>query len=148
MVREMSREECLGLLGERFVARLGCHADGETFVVPISYALDGERLVGQTSVGRKVEMMRANPSVCVQVDDVKALDDWRSVIVWGEYRELSAGEKPSVARLLIDKLSGGIGNESRSPRDVTPDRVSGRYEGVVYAIRIEKMTGRAESPNE
>ena len=53
MVREMSRDECLALLGERFVGRLGCHADGETYVVPISYALDGEKLVGQTSVGRK-----------------------------------------------------------------------------------------------
>ena len=98
-------------------------------------------------MGRKVEMMRANPKVCVQVDDVRALDDWRSVIVWGEFRELPAGEKPAASRLLIDKLAGHIEKDGRSPRDVTPDRVSGRYQGVVYAIRIETVTGRVETPD-
>jgi nitroimidazol reductase NimA-like FMN-containing flavoprotein (pyridoxamine 5'-phosphate oxidase superfamily) len=147
MVREMSQEECWALLGESFIGRLGCHAEGETYVVPISFALDGKRIVGQTTVGKKVQMMRANPKVCVQVDKGQALDDWQSVILWGEFRELSAGEKPAAARALIDKLSGQIEAEGRSPRDVTPDKVSGRYEGVVYEIRIERMTGRAESPD-
>jgi nitroimidazol reductase NimA-like FMN-containing flavoprotein (pyridoxamine 5'-phosphate oxidase superfamily) len=144
MVREMIREECLALLDETFVGSLGCHANGETYVVPISFAVDGDRLLGQTTVGKKVEMMRANPKVCVQVDVVKAVDDWRSVIVWGEYRELSDGEMPAGSRLLIDKLAGKIEGVGRSARDITPDRVAGRYEGVVYEIRVERMTGRQE----
>ena len=135
------------MLGESFIGRLGCHREGETYVVPISFALDGKRIVGQTTVGKKVQMMRANPKVCVQVDKGQALDDWQSVILWGEFRELPAGEKPAAARALIDKLSGQMEAEGRSPRDVTPDKVSGRYEGVVYEIRIERMTGRAESPD-
>jgi len=146
MVGELTRDECLKVLSESFIGRLGCHLDGETYVVPISYAFDGERILGQTTVGKKVEMMRANPSVCVQVDTVNALDDWRSVIVRGSYHELSDGEKPAAARALMDALSGHLSAEGRSSRDVTPDKLSGRYQGVVYAIRIEKMTGRYERP--
>jgi len=146
MVGELTREECLKVLEEGFVARLGCHVDGETYVVPISYALDGERILGQTTVGKKVQMLRANPRVCLVVDTGKALDDWKSVIVWGSYQELSDGEKPAAARALMDALSPHLSAEGRSQRDVTPDKISGRYEGVVYAIKIERMTGRFERP--
>jgi nitroimidazol reductase NimA-like FMN-containing flavoprotein (pyridoxamine 5'-phosphate oxidase superfamily) len=147
MVGELSREECLKVLAEGFIGRLGCHSPDEVYVVPVGYALDGEKILGQTTVGKKVEMMRANPQVCLQVDTGTALDDWRSVIVWGKYEELSAGEMPAAARKLIDRLSAHIDSEHRSKRDVTPEKVSGRYEGVVYAIRIEKMTGRFERPD-
>ena len=147
MVGELSREECLKVLAEGFIGRLGCHGPDEVYVVPVSYALDGEKILGQTTVGKKVEMMRANPRVCLQVDSGTALDDWQSVIVWGRYEELSAGESPAAARKLIDRLSAHFDTEHRSKRDVTPEKVSGRYEGVVYAIRIEKLTGRFEKPD-
>jgi nitroimidazol reductase NimA-like FMN-containing flavoprotein (pyridoxamine 5'-phosphate oxidase superfamily) len=147
MVGELTRDECLSVLTESFVGHLGCHADGEVYVVPVSYALNGDRILGQTTVGKKVEMMRANPQVCLQVDTVNAVDNWRSVIVWGKYQELSAGEKPAAARVLMDTLSGHLAAEGRSGRDFTPDKVAGRYHGVVYAIRIERMTGRYEQPD-
>jgi nitroimidazol reductase NimA-like FMN-containing flavoprotein (pyridoxamine 5'-phosphate oxidase superfamily) len=41
-VRDLTREQVDELLHEQFVARIGCQADGELFVVPIIYAYDGE----------------------------------------------------------------------------------------------------------
>jgi len=45
-------------------------------------------LYGFTTPGRKVEWLRANPRVCVEVDEVAAGDRWVSLIVFGRYEEL------------------------------------------------------------
>jgi uncharacterized protein len=93
VIREMSREECLRVLAGTRLARVGCsHAD-QPYVVPVSLAYSesegGEPcLYGVTTPGQKVEWMRANPLVCVEVDQVTSNDQWVSVIVFGRYEEL------------------------------------------------------------
>jgi len=148
MVTELSPEEIWSLVDSSLFAHLGCSAQGETYVVPISYARDGDRLVGVTSVGKKVEMMRENPRVCVQVDDIQSLTRWRSAVLWGEFRELSGAERSQAAGLLLDKY-GLVFEESegeaRRGRDVTPPRLDGQPEPrIAYEIQITKLTGRAE----
>jgi hypothetical protein len=39
------------LIHEQFIGRIGCHADDITYVVPISYAYDGEYIYGRTYEG-------------------------------------------------------------------------------------------------
>jgi hypothetical protein len=46
------------LLSKQLVGRIGCHADGVTYVVPISYAYDGEYVYARTFEGMKINMMR------------------------------------------------------------------------------------------
>lgn len=89
----MSREECLQALTETRLARLACVKENQPYIVPVYISLDhlpdGEPcLYGFTTVGKKVEWMRANPLVCVEVDNVTAYDQWMSVIVMGHYEEL------------------------------------------------------------
>ena len=43
---------------------------------------------GFTTPGQKLEWMRANPLVCVEVDEVEAYDQWVSVIAFGRFEEL------------------------------------------------------------
>ena len=97
-------------------------------------------------MGKKIEMMRSNPRVCFQTDQVVSASEWKSVIVFGTFTELGDAEKPAAARLLIDKISSDLDEEGRSPRDVTPDKVGGRYEGVMFVIDVERITGRFERP--
>ena len=93
VIREMSREECLKVLAGARLARLGCAHEGQPYVVPVYLAYqgppDGEAaLYGFTTPGQKIEWMRANPLVCVEVDEVKANDQWVSVIAFGRFEEL------------------------------------------------------------
>lgn len=48
MMGELSAAEIEELLRSEWVARLGCHANDTTYVVPVSYAYDGEALYGHT----------------------------------------------------------------------------------------------------
>jgi len=93
VIRELSREECLALLAESRLSRLACVHDDQPYIVPAYLAYDAEAhgepsLYGVTTRGTKVEWMRSNPRVCVEVDHVLDFDQWVSVVVLGRYEEL------------------------------------------------------------
>jgi hypothetical protein len=103
IVEEMSREECSQVLAEARLARLACAADNQPYVVPMylvyHQAPDGEDcLYGFTTIGQKVEWMRANPLVCVEVDEVSSRTEWVSVVAFGRYEELPIVHEPTVGR--------------------------------------------------
>ncbi len=41
------------LLISQIIGRLGCRADNHTYVVPVTYAYDGEYVYGHTQEGKK-----------------------------------------------------------------------------------------------
>ncbi len=150
MVGELSEQQMKDLLRTQQFARLACHANGRTYVVPISFAYDGTDLFGWTTPGKKVDMMRANPEVCIEVDDVKDLTDWQSVIVVGRFHALHGMDEARAMGLVIDKY-GPVFAESetdaRLGRQVTPARLDKEHlPPVVYRIEVLEMSGRFESP--
>ena len=77
-IEELSQEEVEELLGLSAVGRIGCHAEGATYVVPIIYAYeDGSAYVASVE-GRKTRMMRQNPEVCFEVDERSEGGGWRA----------------------------------------------------------------------
>src|ERR1700693_1728990 len=90
VIREMNREECLRVLARGRLARLACARENQPYVVPVylAYHEASACLYGFTTPGQKVEWMRANPLVCVELDESAACDQWVSVIVFGRYEEL------------------------------------------------------------
>ena len=92
VIRELSKEECLRLLASARLVRLACANENQPYVVPVylTYSAETECLYGFTTLGQKVEWMRSNPRVCVEVDEMTASDQWVSVITTGRYEELPA----------------------------------------------------------
>jgi hypothetical protein len=89
VIREMTKGECLGVLARARLARLGCARENQPYVVPVYLAYEASGcLYGFTTPGQKVEWMRTNPLVCVEVDEVATSDQWVSVIAFGRYEEL------------------------------------------------------------
>ena len=96
---ELTAAEIDELLREQVVGRIGCHADGLTYVVPVIYAYDGECVHVASIEGQKVRLMRANPRVCFEVDEYTAPGRWRSAIAQGTYEE---GDQEQTARSLAE----------------------------------------------
>ena len=90
IIQEMSWEECLKFLAGTRLARLGCAHKNQPYVVPVKLAYDEASgyLYGFTTPGQKIEWMRANSLVCVEVEEVAAYNHWVSVIAFGRYEEL------------------------------------------------------------
>ncbi|HET8606692.1 MAG TPA: pyridoxamine 5'-phosphate oxidase family protein [Gaiellaceae bacterium] len=135
-MEELTPEEVDAFLHEQFVGRIGCHADGETYVVPVIYAWDGECAWVMSVEGRKVEMMRANPSVCLEVDEYEA-GSWRSAILWGRYEELAGAEAERATELLVERFG-----RRRRPAASGGERPADAPVPVAFRIRRERATGR------
>jgi nitroimidazol reductase NimA-like FMN-containing flavoprotein (pyridoxamine 5'-phosphate oxidase superfamily) len=124
------------LRGQR-IARLGCHAGGVTYVVPLIYAYDDGAVVAVTTEGRKTAMLRENRRVCVEVDeyDVDGRGSWRSVIAQGTYEELAGDAVEAALALLRERFARSAGRAAE-PRPLGPDV-------VVLRVRLDEVSGRA-----
>jgi uncharacterized protein len=135
--RELSRGEIEDFLRSQRIARLGCHAGGTTYVVPLIYAYEDGAVVAVTTDGRKTAMLRENPRVCVEIDeyDADGRGSWRSVIAQGIYEELATDEIEPALALLRERFARTAGR-APEPRQLGPDV-------VVLRIRLEEISGRA-----
>src|SRR4051812_33270278 len=132
-VEDLTREGIDELLREEIVGRIGCHAGGETYVVPVIYAYDGEAFYAYSIEGKKIRMMRENPSVGFEVDRYEGPGRWRSVIVQGKYEELDGADAERARSLLAEKFA----DVSRGPRAATEGPAP-----VAFRIRISEISGR------
>ena len=135
------------LLASQLVGRLGCGSQEELYVVPIIYAFDSPYLYSHTREGTKITLMRKHTKVCVHIDQIDNLANWRSVIVWGRFEELSGNEAESGLRLLKNRLYPLITSQySQSLLDLKAEDMnrSSQTPEVLYRIRIERQSGRFE----
>ena len=88
-VQEMVNSEIEKLLARGGYGHLACARDDRPYIVPIHYAYDKPDIYIYTADGLKTEIIRANPHVCLQVEEIVDNDDWRSVIVNGDAEEIT-----------------------------------------------------------
>ena len=134
--RELSRGEIEEFLRGQRIARLGCHADGVTYVVPLIYAYEDGAVVAVTTEGRKTAMLRENPCVCVEVDeyDADGKGSWRSVIAHGTYEELGGDSVEPALALMRERFARTAGRTAE-PRPLGSDV-------VVLRIKLDEVSGR------
>jgi nitroimidazol reductase NimA-like FMN-containing flavoprotein (pyridoxamine 5'-phosphate oxidase superfamily) len=139
MIKDLSQDKSRELLRRSRIARLGCIADDEPYVVPVNYVFDGESALVHSLPGRKITAMRANPRVCLQVDEVEDELRWKSVLAFGMYEEIRNREERSQAmnRLLayfpqLTPVESRIADDAWTPAP------------IVFRIRIDKVTGLCE----
>ncbi len=151
MFGELSSDEIEEVLKIQLIGRLGLHADGTTYVVPISYAYDGESIYGHTWEGMKIDMMRKNPAVCFETDHLENMGNWKSVICWGEFKEITdeEGKKEAIQKLMERPLPQIVSDTVKiSPTwPFAPDE-NKDVEGILYKVELNKKTGRYERKTE
>ncbi|HVM94305.1 MAG TPA: pyridoxamine 5'-phosphate oxidase family protein [Terriglobales bacterium] len=140
-IKEISERECRDILERASMARLGCSQNDQPYVVPIYITCDGDNIYIFSTVGKKIEWMRANPRVCLQVDEISAPSDWASVIVNGHYEELPEpqhSEERAHARKLVEQHHGWWLNALGERRITIRDQ---DIEPVFFRIRIASLSG-------
>jgi hypothetical protein len=148
MLGVLTNVEIDELLATEVVARVGCHANGRTYVVPITYVYEGGALLAHSGDGLKIDMMRRNPLVCVEVDHLDNLANWRSVIAWGRYEELNGEVAFTALEKLARRLEAVVVSETSLP---APGHRPGAgaeppaHGVVIYRIQLTEKTGRFES---
>jgi len=106
MINEISNQDCRAVLTRSSIGRLGCALDNQPYVVPIYFAYEADYVYILSTFGQKIEWMRANPKVCIQVDEIANQSQWVSVIANGIFEELPEPQystERAHARSLLQK---------------------------------------------
>lgn len=135
------------LLTDNYIGRIGCHANGRTYIVPISYAYHRDCVYAHTYEGLKMEMMRENPKVCFEVENLNDLANWQTVIAWGDFKELTdVDEKQFAIQKLMQRNLPKITSETvklSNQWPFVPEDIS-EVDGVIFRIHLKEKTGRFE----
>ncbi len=147
MLGELSEKQIIDVLQSQFMGRIGCSAKGKPYIVPIGYTYQELYILARSKEGMKIEMMRENKDVCFQVDIVENMVNWRSVILWGTYEEITEeAEIQKATDIIMDKMAPIITSETLKPKvqPMAPINVEKEKKAIVFRIKIAKKTGRYE----
>jgi nitroimidazol reductase NimA-like FMN-containing flavoprotein (pyridoxamine 5'-phosphate oxidase superfamily) len=148
MLGELTQTQIDNVLSSQVIGRLGCCNGKQPYIVPVTFAYDGECIYGQTNEGTKLDMLRKNPNVCFEVDWMTDMRNWQSVIVFGKFEELKNEDAVAAKEILFNKVyllqtSSTIHAHEHAVTAEIDDHT--RVKLVMYRIVIDKITGRFEN---
>ena len=148
MLGKLTKQQIEDLLRQQVYGRIACCADGDIYIVPVNYVYNGTHILGHSAKGKKIDMMRKNPKVCFEVDDIRSIFRWKSVIAWGKFEEITdIDEKERAMQAIVHKIMPLAENAPDHPSHGITEKesdVGTKVELIVYKITLGKKTGRYE----
>ena len=147
MLGSLTNDEVQNVLTSNAIGRLACCNEQQPYIMPVTYAYDGNYIYGQTNEGHKLKILRSNPNVCFEVEQITDMANWKSVIVFGQFEELEDEQAIKAKDFLFSSIfflmtnSSVHAHEHKVSATITDDN---RKKQVMYRIKIEKLTGRYE----
>jgi hypothetical protein len=141
VIHEMTGEECQAVLARASMGRLGCALDSQPYVVPIYFAYEEDYIYVLSTFGQKIKWMRANPKVCVEIEEAANQSQWLSVIANGRYQELPEPQysnERAHARKLLEKRHRWWLNAMAERRAKSGDDW---IEPLFFRIHVDSVTG-------
>lgn len=147
MYINLEEKESLFVLQNDYLGHLSYIYQDRPFVVPITYFYDAIRnvIICYSNEGHKMNAMRNNKRVALNVVDINALTKWRSVMVHGEFEQVfgtdakaylhtfSLGIKELVERKELKELNFISEFSSKAVDESSP---------MIFVIRIDNITGK------
>jgi nitroimidazol reductase NimA-like FMN-containing flavoprotein (pyridoxamine 5'-phosphate oxidase superfamily) len=119
----------------------------------MAYVFYGNAIYGQTTEGKKIDMLRRNPTVCFQVQ--KLTNHWRSALVNGTFEELDFAKlEQTEASMIVELLTMRLGAIQSTVGVSVPFTFTGKAEpltvnnkkSTLFRIVITEKSGREFSP--
>ncbi|MBI3792261.1 MAG: pyridoxamine 5'-phosphate oxidase family protein [Gemmatimonadetes bacterium] len=147
MLGELSPHEIEHVLRAEWVARLGLCDRDRPYVVPVNYAYEDDAIYAHSNDGHKLRLLRGGHPVCVEVDAVENLANWRSVIAWGRFEELHGADAMRALNLLVARFSPLMAAHATTPTHGRPHPDEADQSvppAAIYRIVLTEKTGRFE----
>lgn len=146
-MKALTREECYQLLSTNYIGRIGYISRGSPEIIPITYYYDKqqEAVISYSSEGNKITAMRKNPNISFQVDEIKSLTNWKSILILGKFQELSRSD----AKVTLHHFSQGVKRVIREKEHLNltylkefSSKVESPNDLIVYRINIGSIRGK------
>jgi nitroimidazol reductase NimA-like FMN-containing flavoprotein (pyridoxamine 5'-phosphate oxidase superfamily) len=140
IVRRLTADEAESLLARNHVGRIAYSRNDRVDVEPIHYVYDAPWLFGRTGRGAKLLTLSLNSWCAFEVDEVRGLFDWESVVVKGPF---SAKDGPfaewDYSRALAALRT--LVPDALTDHDPTPQR------NIVFGVQASEITGYCSVSN-
>lgn len=146
MLIDLTPQECERVLSANHYAHLGYCENNEPYVVPITYAYSGGFFYGFTHEGHKIDVMRKNPKICIQVERIAGEHDWESVACWGLFEEVTDEKNIQDVKLLLAEHHGQAVLQGKSEISPLVEKLHERLDkgALMYRMKPYRMTGKGE----
>jgi nitroimidazol reductase NimA-like FMN-containing flavoprotein (pyridoxamine 5'-phosphate oxidase superfamily) len=143
LVHNLTQAECREVLARVSHGRLACVSGHQPYIVPVAIYLDPEEdfIYGFSTLGQKIRWMRANPRVCIEVEEIVTRTQWTTVVAFGRYQEIPRAGVGAALRRRAGEL---LAKQAQWWLPAAAKLVASDEHGVsiLYRIRIRRMTGR------
>ena len=144
LIESMTQQASIELLARVKAGRLACAHEGQPYITPMSFTYDSNWLYCFSTLGQKIAWMRANPLVCVEVDELVSRQDWATVIVMGRYEELTTDADTRYAHDLLQQRPAWW--EPGHSRTVIEGKER-PLKRLYFRIAIDQITGHRGIPD-
>ena len=147
MTGELNEIQINNVLTSQVLGRLACTDGKQPYIVPLTFCFDGKCIYGQTRPGKKLTILRKNPNVCFEVDQMIDMANWQSVLVLGKFEELNEADAQNARQLLFDRIFPMSTSCTIHPHQhIVTHKVEdkNRLKPVMYRIIISAKSGRFE----
>lgn len=146
LIHELTLEECREVIERSTVGRLACARANQPYVVPISFYADlAEKcLYSFSTLGQKIDWMRENPKICLEIEEVADEFHWTTVVVFGRFEEVRDSPAESHPRRRALDL---FQQRKQWWLPAAGKLISGEehHTPIVFRIHVDKITGRRTS---
>ena len=141
MIKNLDKYEAQKLLKEQKLGHLGCVLEsGEPYVVPVNYLFKDDEIYIHCLPGQKLDALRANGKVCLQVEQIEKPCRWQSAIAFGEFQEVKRmNKKVEILKEFSAHFDHLTPVEAMSEEHWNPGGL------VVFRLNIKRITGMSES---
>tara|TARA_R110000868_G_scaffold342697_2_gene603603 strand:+ start:8080 stop:8583 length:504 start_codon:yes stop_codon:yes gene_type:complete len=147
MISDLERTECFKILNNNYIGHLAYVYHKQPFVIPITYYYDKTNItvIGYTGEGHKTHALRLNNAVALEIAEIQAIDNWKTVLIQGTFEELVGPE----AKYELHKFSLGVKKLIKGKDNIKLDfipqfssKTNPEAIPIVYHINIQEITGK------
>ncbi len=141
MIKNLDEKAARKLLKEQRIGHLGCVLEsGEPYVVPVNYLFKEDGIYIHSLPGQKLDALRANGKICLQVEKIEKSCQWQSAIAFGEFQEVKRMNKKIE---ILKEFSARF--EHLTPVEAMIEEQWNLGGLVVFRLNIKRISGMAES---
>jgi len=147
MRRELNTKEKTHILASNYIGYLAYIYKDRPFIAPITYFYDQENnnVICYSNEGQKLTAMRQNHQVSLCVTDIDSVNDWKSVVANGLFRELVGGEAIAHLHTFTIGVKDLIINKELRKLDFISEFSAKIHEDnapSVFIIKVSEITGQ------
>ena len=141
MIENSDEKAARKFLEEQKFGHLGCVLEsGEPYIVPVNYLYKDDEIYIHCLPGQKLDALRANGKICLQVEKTDDSRRWQSVIAFGEFQEIKRTNKKFE---ILKEFS--LSFEHLTPVEAMMEEKWNPGGLVVFRLNIKRITGMSES---